>query len=151
MNYLSIRDVQFVTCPGSPLKEEFHGQIQSDGRIKLVSDGFRNIQDYISSFEAEADIHNIIERVNCGELDLLTRAQGSYIDTIGMPKTYAEVLNLVNDGMRVFDSLPVEVREKFNNDFNTWFAQMDDDGFYEKSGFIRKVEQEVKEEVKSEE
>lgn len=144
------RTFQFVSNPGSPEKPVYHGKVLPSGEIELVYDGVENIQEYIDSFEQETNIENIITRVNNGEIDLLHSAAGAYVDTVGMPKTYAEILQTVIDGQRTFELLPVEVKERFGNDFNQWFAQMGDDDFMVKSGFVKPVE-EKKEEVKSDE
>ena len=144
------RSFEFVSDPGSPIKKKFHGKVMPSGEIELVYDGDENIQEYIDSFEAETNIENIITRVNNGEIDLLNSAVGAYVDTVGMPKTYAEILQTVIDGQRTFEHLPIEIKEKFGNDFNQWFAQLGDDDFLVKSGFVKPVEVK-KEEVKSDE
>ena len=144
------RSYKFVSDPGSPVKPIYHGKVLSSGEIELVYDGDENIQEYIDSFEEETNIENIITRVNNGEIDLLNSAAGAYVDTVGMPRTYAEILQTVIDGQRTFEHLPVEIKERFGNDFNQWFAQMGNDDFMEKSGFVKPVEKQ-KEEVKSDE
>lgn len=133
----------FYTNKGNPLKEQFHGKITESGTIELVSDGFINTDEIIASYAPETDLENIITRIMAGEIDLLNQRKGAYIDTIGMPKTYAEVLQAVIDGQNMFEQLPADIRERFGNDFNQWFAQMDDDDFMLKSGFIKEVEQKV--------
>jgi len=139
---------EFFTNPGSPFKEEFHGKVMEDGTIMLVSDGIINTDSIIESYAPETDINNIITRVMAGELDLLEQKKGVYIDTIGMPKTYAQVLQAVIDGQNMFNALPLEIRQRFDNDFNKWFAQMDDKDWMIKSGFMQEKVIEKKEEVK---
>lgn len=136
--FVNKRSFEFVSNPGSPEKPIYHGKVLPSGEIELVYDGVENIQEYIDSFEQETNIENIITRVNNGEIDLLHSAAGAYMDTVGMPKTYAEILQTVIDGQRTFEMLPIEIKEKFGNDFNQWFAQMGNDDFMEKSGFIKK-------------
>lgn len=134
------RSFEFVSDPGSPIKEKFHGKVLPSGEIELVYDCDENIQEYIDSFEQETNIENIIARVNNGEIDLLNSAVGAYVDTVGMPRTYAEILQTVIDGQRTFETLPVEIKERFGNDFNQWFAQLGDDDFLVKSGFVKAVD-----------
>lgn len=131
---------KFISNPGSPLKEKYHGKVMENGEIELVFDGYEDLQAYIDSFEEETNIENIITRVNNGEIDLLNTVAGAYIDTVGMPKTYAEVLQTVIDGQKVFEALPVDIKARFDNDFNKWFAQMGDNDFMEKSGFIKQAD-----------
>lgn len=144
------RNSQFETCPGDPNKKIYHGELQSNGVIQLVLDRIEDTDAIIQSFAPSADIYNIIRRVESGEVDLLNQRTGYFFDSVGMPGTYAEVLNLVIKGEQIFDKLPQEVKKEFDNDFNKWFASMDLPDFAERSGFIRPAE-EVKEEVKSDE
>lgn len=145
------RSFKFVSNPGSPEKPIYHGKVLPSGEIELVYDGVENIQEYIDSFEQETNIENIITRVNNGEIDLLHSAAGAYVDTVGMPKTYAEILQTVIDGQRTFDMLPIEIKEKFGNDFNQWFAQMGNDDFMIKSGFVKPVDVQDSQAEKTEE
>ena len=149
MNKLLVNEKtkKFATNPGSNLKEVFHGELTSSGDIKLVSDGFENWQEYIDSFYEETTIENIIARVAAGELDLLNQRTGEFFDSVGMPKDYREVLQVVADGQRFFDALPIEIKEKFDNNFNTWFATAGDKDWFEKHVLEK---EELKEEVKEE-
>lgn len=138
---------KFVTNPGSPFKEMFHGKITDSGEIVLVSDGIINTDEIIESYAPETELENIITRVLAGELDLLDQKKGVYFDSIGLPKTYAEVLQSVIDGQNMFNALPADIRERFGNDFNVWFAQMDNPDFLVKTGFVKPVVPDVKEVV----
>lgn len=139
----------FITCPGNKMKEIYYGKVCDDGTIELVLDSIVDTDAEIDSYREETDIENILARVNAGEIGLLNAREGAYIDCIGMPKTYAEVLQKVIDGKNIFDRLPTEIKNRFGDDFNTWFAEMGNEDWYEKSGFIQRVER--KEEVKSDE
>lgn len=112
---------KFVSNPGSRFKEEFHGVIQEDGTIDLVSDGYVDIQKEIEEESVGTTLPEIIARITAGDPSAF-REEGFYADIVGMPKTYAEILNTVNDAKRKFEILPAEVREKFHNNFEEWFA-----------------------------
>ena len=128
--------LQFVSCPGNPMKEVKHGELQTDGSIKLVVDRIENTDETIQSFAPSTMIENIMARIQAGQTELLTQKNGFFMDTIGLPANYAEVLNLVIKGQEVFEKLPVEIKERFDNDFNKWFVAMDKEDFFEKSGFV---------------
>lgn len=128
--------LEFVSCPGNPLKEIKHGELQVDGSIVLVVDRIENTDDTIQSFAPSTMIENIMARIEAGQVDLLNQKQGFFMDTVGLPQNLQEVLNLVIKGQETFEKLPVEIKERFDNDFNKWFLAMDKADFFEKSGFV---------------
>jgi hypothetical protein len=58
-----------------------------------------------------------------------------------MPTSYAELLNKVNEGQSFFNSLPVDIRAKFNHNFAEFMAGMDKPDFLDKLGI--KLEREL--------
>ena len=62
---------QFVSCPGNPLKEVKHGELQVDGTIKLVVDRIENTDETIQSFAPSTMIENIMARIEAGQTELL--------------------------------------------------------------------------------
>ena len=143
-------DNRFVSNPGSPIKETFKPIVNKDGSITLIHEGYINTDEEIMSHEMEVNIDVIIARYMNGDLDALNKHVGMYGDFTNMPKTYAEVLQLQIDSKRAYDSLPAELKEKFNNDPNEFFAQSGSEEWYEKLKSVLPAE-EIKEEVKVEE
>lgn len=133
------RSFEFVSNPGQAEQEVFHGELMPDNSIRLVSDGFENIQNFIDSFRESTEIENIIRRVNNGEIDLLNAKQGVFGDFVGMPNSRSEALNSIISAQRFFESLPKEITDKFNGSFDEWFNSVGNEDFLEKSGLIRKV------------
>lgn len=152
LNILKYRDASrsktFATNPGSPEKITFHGRVETDGTITLVKDGIINIQEQIDSFEPSTDIYNIINNLG---MDTLRPDTGNYFDAVDIPKSYAEMLQLFIDGEKAFEMLPVEVKQKFDNDFNQWFATAGSEEWLEKCGFGKTIADVVKDEVVKEE
>ena len=138
---------KFVSCSGNPLKEIKHGELQVDGSIKLVVDRIENTDEVIQSFAPSTMIENIMKRIEAGQVDLLNQKQGFFIDSVGLPENLADVLNLVNKGKETFEKLPVEVKERFDNDFNKWFLEMENrEKWLEKSGFVSPIGETAREE-----
>ena len=127
---------KFVSDPGNKLHPVRHGELQTDGSIKLVIDRIEDTDELIQSFADSTMIENIMARISAGQTELLSQKQGFYMDTVGLPSTYADVLNLVIKGQEAFDKLPVEIKQRFDNDFNKWFVAMDQADWFEKSGFV---------------
>lgn len=130
--------------PGSGVKQMYSPKFEEDGRLTLVESGTADLYAEIQSHKDSVDIYTILKRYEAGDLDVLSRVQGVYADVTGMPRTYAEMLQRIEDGKNVFASLPKEIRENFNNDVNQFFAAMDSPDFSKRLGL--EVESYVKEE-----
>lgn len=117
--------LKFVSCPGDPLHPVRHGIVKDDGSIELVVDRLEDTDEIIDSYRASTDINNILVRISNGEIGLLNQKNGFYGDFTEFPKTYAEMLDLMHRGEEFFNKLPAETKEKYNNDFNQFFANFD--------------------------
>ena len=115
----------FVSNPGNPLHKVQHGEIQDDGTIKLVVDRLENTDELMAAEAPSTRIDNILARIQAGDIGLLNQKQGFYGDVTEMPKTYAEMLDLMHKGEQFFEKLPASVKEEYNNDFNQFFADFD--------------------------
>ncbi|QXN75121.1 internal scaffolding protein [Microvirus mar28] len=115
--------------PGSGQKMSYSSYYDSLGVIQLEEEGYINLYEEIQSHKDSTDIHILIDRYHQGDLSIMERLQtprGVYADSTGMPKTYAEVLNLTHRAENEFMKLPVEVRREFDHDWTQWMAAMDD-------------------------
>lgn len=123
---------RFFTNPGSPLHVLYAPKVNADGSVDLVESGVENTHDYIQSFERSTDLSVILARVGAGETQLLMQRPGSFGDFTQLPSTYAEALQLQIDSNNLFKSLPVDVKNKFDNDPSKFFAQSGTKEWYEK-------------------
>ena len=141
--------------PGDPIHITYAGHYDDKGRVVLEESGRENIYDQIQSYAESCDIHVLMKRYMNGDVSALFQAQGQFIDVTDFPKTYADMLNFVNDMERSFMSLPAEVRAKFGNSFSEYLAASGAPDFLERLG-IKKEDvaettpaiPEVKEETK---
>lgn len=122
---------ELFTNPGDPIHQLYSPRVDSDGNITLVKAGVENTDYFIQSFAEETDINVLISRMQNGDFSMM-RSPGVYGDFSTMPKTYAEVLQLQIDATRLFDSLPADVKQKFDHDKNKFFAQSGTIEWYEK-------------------
>lgn len=119
------RSGKFVSNPGTPLHKVMHGEVKEDGTIRLIVDRIEDTDKIIDSFRESTDIHNIMARIEAGDVSLLNSKKGFFADVTDMPKTYAEMLDLIEKGKYFFSHLPAEVKDQYNNDFNQFFADFD--------------------------
>ena len=120
------------TNPGNPIKEIYKPLVQKDGSVVLVVEGHENTDEIIKSYEDSVDIDVIVARYMNGDLEALNKRIGQYGDFTQFPETYAEVLQMRIDAENVFRDLPVEIKQKFNNDPDQFFAQSGTDEWMEK-------------------
>ena len=130
-------DNSIETCAGSEIRVIYEPKVNDDGSIDLIKVGEENIQDYIQSHADSCDLRIIIKRYLNGDESVLNQRALAFGDTTKYPKTYAEMLQLQMDATLAFNELPVELKDKFNNDPNQFFAQAGTDEFYEKLGVVR--------------
>lgn len=117
---------RFLSNPGSPVKILYGPEFDDKGRMNLVEKGRENLYDFIQSFKESVDIHVILKRFANGETDVLSKIQGFYGDFSEFPRTYADLLNTVNEGEAFFNGLPVEVRSKFGHSFPVFMSALSD-------------------------
>lgn len=121
---------------GSRERTIYASHVDDAGVVVLAPAGKENLYDYIQSFKDSTSIPLILARYAAGDASVLARKQGSFGDFTNMPKTYAEMLNTMVQGRKIFDDLPVEVRAKFDHSFERFMASMDNmPDFLDKLGY----------------
>lgn len=113
---------RFYSNVGSPEVTLYIAEVDDEGTIDLVENGRKNLYDEIQSHKDSVDLKLLLQRFNNGETDVLSKVQGTYADLSDMPRTYADMLNLIKKGESDFLSLPVDVRAKFDHSFEKWLV-----------------------------
>lgn len=119
---------KFVSDCGKPTIEEYAVNIdKKTGVVDYKPTGeFRNVQDMIDAAYESVEIHSLMKRFQLGDTDVFNQRQGFYADVTDMPKNMAEMFARVNDCKEHFDSLPVDIKEEFNNSYTEYFSLMND-------------------------
>lgn len=130
---------KFVSCSGERFRKQFHGEVCEDGHIELVEDEPIDMWRHIQAEGVGASLPEIVARATAGDPTAFKQGESFYGDLVGMPTTYAEILNTVNDGKARFESLPVEVREKFDFSFEKWFATLGQTSWFDAMGFNKQA------------
>lgn len=115
--------------PGTTIGYEKALAVDENGHeyVKIVSE--YSIPDDINSHADSVDIHVIMKQFEQGNLDVINRKHGIFTDITQMPKTFAEMYEKVVDGEQYFNSLPVELRDKFNQNFGEFISSIGTDKF----------------------
>lgn len=109
---------------GSSEKVLYRAQVDKHGTVELIEAGKENLYEFIQSHRDGVDIHVLLQRFQNGDVSVFSRVQGTYGDFTQVPKTYADMLNIVIAGEQYFNALPVEERAKFGHSFEKFIASM---------------------------
>lgn len=120
--------------PGSGIKKNYRAEVLKNGDIELVEDGEINLYEMIQADKDSCDINVLLKQYALGDPSALAKRQGTYGDFTQMPKNFAEMLNKVIEGEKLFESLPVEVKNKFDNSLNQFIATAGDESWFAKLG-----------------
>ena len=111
------RPRKMVSHVGEPVKKQFIGRYDYNGDVELVEDGVRNVYDEIQSYADECSMDNILRRFAAGDVSVLSKSQGVYVDASQLPEHFVDMCNLVAEVERNFNLLPVEERAAYENNF----------------------------------
>lgn len=136
------------TDPGDPVKIEYQLRIV-DNSEEIVETGKTNLYEYIQSHADSVDITKILER--CAliqDYSMLNRMPAEFMDVSEMPGNLAEAYAHVQDAKNFFDRMPVNIKEKYQNNFVEFIADLGTERFKNNvSDFldtIKKKEEDVK-------
>lgn len=134
---------RFYSEAGSPMKPIFKSELV-DGIIELTQVGEENLQEYIDSFKDECSMEAILARVASGDMSALQKRQAMFGDFTDVPRSFAEIMQKVIDGRAYFDSLPLDVRQKYDQNFELWFSQIGSESWMNDMGYVKEEVKEVK-------
>lgn len=107
--------------PGSELQPVYERRVQEDGTLELVSVGTENIQHKIQEGVVGLTPYEILDRyARCPDPEILNQMEKSYADFTAAPRSLAELEQFRIDARNAFYALPANVRQLFNNNFNTF-------------------------------
>lgn len=113
------------SAAGNAEQIEYGPVIGDDGVLSLEPIDVTDTRAWIDSYRESCDLNVILARYANGDASALCATQGTYFDAVGLPKTYADMLNTVMTAEREFLKLPLSVRERFDNSFQRWLSLMD--------------------------
>ena len=124
--------VQVNAVTGSPIRVVREAVYDKRKNITVVEKGKENLYAYINSFADSVDINVLLARYRNGEKDALLQRAGAYIDISSMPANINEFIDLSRSAQNLFNSLPVETKEKFNNNVMEFISTVGDPEWIEK-------------------
>lgn len=126
------RPKKTVVPTGNGFKNKYHMELDKKGHKYLVKDEPENIYELIQSHAEEVKIENIIARAMAGDNTALNKVQGQYMDTTKNPKNLADLQNTMIKMRQDFEKLPIEIKQKFDNDYHVYIASFGSDEWEKK-------------------
>lgn len=135
------KEKRYYTNPGEEyyIEREYVG-LDEDNQWILEPINKVKISDYINSFADQTDMATIIRRLQEGDGSVLNQRAAFYGDFVNVPHTPMEALTILKDSRLAYEKLSDETKEKFNNDFQKWFASCGSVDWFDKMGLLKKEE-----------
>lgn len=125
--------------PGNVMEPQYKERYDENGNAYLEQVGEINTYEKIQSYKDEVDPMSILARYAAGDTTVMANP-GWYIDTSKLPANYIEWRNLMNEQKEKFETLPLEIRNKFGNNFDTWAATAGEPEWLENMGIMPKTD-----------
>lgn len=124
---------KIFTEAGQPYLEEYTYKLDKSGHKILVKSGEKtDVYARIQADRDSCDINILMQRFINGDSSAIEINKGAYIDTRDLPKNMFEVYEKGLEAEQYFDSLPVELREMFDNSATVFFTEIGEKSFDEK-------------------
>lgn len=111
---------------------------EKTGEEYLVLDTERRVYDYIQEGREETLVANIVRKYKEGDANALAAMNGKFIDIMNAPTSLLDALVSIRKAEQEFDTLPLDIRTKFNNDPNQFIAGYGTNDWADKMGLIKK-------------
>lgn len=122
---------KYVSDPGSRYRPIYTSEIMDDGSIELVQTGVEDLQEIYNSQRDSCEVSVLVERFLAGDESALQRANPMFLDLLGAPQSLMEAYQIQHRAEQAFASLPVEIRERFDQDFGKFLAGAGSPEWYE--------------------
>lgn len=136
---------KFVTNSGETERVVYTSKVMENGTILLTPCGKENIKEYINSFVDQTDINYIVQQLSMGNVSVLNNRSPMYGDFTEAPKDLRHAMQIMMDGEKAFYQLPLDVRQKFNNDFRQWLVTAGSESWLKNMGSSASDPEQVKE------
>lgn len=107
-----------VFCePGKQMKVVYELKIDSKGKRDIVKVGTTDVQAAIDAEFPSVDFNMVLQRLENGDTDALMRAEAFYADVTDLPCNLADLMQMNEQGMKIFNEMPDEYRRLYSNDY----------------------------------
>ena len=114
---------QDLSNPNVPV---YRQRINNDGQFEVYIEKYTNVYDYIQQSLEDTKIEVIMQKYAAGNIDILNQVNGMYGDFSSLPKSLADAQNMIINAKDKFNELPLEIREKYDNNVFKFYQDMKD-------------------------
>ncbi len=119
----------FVSNPGSKIVADYGLVTTDDGVTTVGVVGEKNLDAIIQSNKDTGNVALLVAKYSAGDTEALNRVRGVYGDFRNMPTTYAEMVSRLNECRAVFEALPVDIKEQFDNNPDVFWTEYGSERF----------------------
>lgn len=113
----------YMSVNGNPTLDIYEYRVNDNGVRELIkTDRKENVYARIQADYDATDINKLMARFALGDSSALDQRAGFYGDATKLPSTYAEMFDRVEQCKQFFDSLPVDLKQSFDNSYEVFFA-----------------------------
>ena len=120
------------TNPGSPIRIVYGSELDKNKNIKVTEKGKEDFYAYINSFSDSVNIHVLLARFMNGDKESLLQRAGAYIDISSVPTNINDFMDLAQNAKNLFETLPIETKQAFNNNIMEFMSTIGDKEWIEK-------------------
>lgn len=113
----------FVSNPGSKIVADYGLVTAEDGSTTVGIVGEKNLDAIIQSNKDTGNVALLVAKYNAGDEEALNRVRGVYGDFRNMPTNYAEMVSRLNECRALFEALPVDIKEQFDNNPDVFWSE----------------------------
>lgn len=121
--------------PGDGIMEQWGYEVDKFGRKVLVKTGETDLYAKIQESLEETKIENILKRASIGDMTDF-RPDGIYADLTELPNNLIEARQQIQKMENLWDSLPNELKAKYNYDVGEFVGASGTDGWLRDMGLL---------------
>lgn len=108
----------FVSNSGKRYKPEYIGEPDDDGVIQLVKVGEIDLVELHQRDAYANDVNVLYQRFCNGDITALSQVQGTFMDSLGMPRDLRGMYDMIEGYRQIYDNLTPEQRNGYS--FDKW-------------------------------
>lgn len=105
--------MKFVSVPGERYKPEYIGEPDDDGIVQLVEVGKIDLVELHQRDAFANDVNVLYERFCNGDVTALSQVQGTFMDSLGLPRDLRGMYDMVSGYQQMYDNLSDEQKKKY--------------------------------------
>lgn len=119
----------FISNSGSKIVAEYGLVTSEDGSTAVGVVGEKNLDAIIQSNKDTGNVALLVAKYNAGDTEALNNVRGVYGDFRNMPTTYAEMVSRLNECRALFEALPIDIKEQFDNNPDVFWSEYGSERF----------------------